>query len=142
MGGPIPAPQYFPHNIIQNNGQYVMNLPPAQMYRTPPYAPPPPARTLEVAEDQKPNTIQNDVNLKKATLRLEKDEENPGYYLVAFTFDATVAGRSVTHSSFSCWIVVCVWQLLGHQLLGQRWKNTRASKSWLGNSSLSDENFL
>jgi len=136
MGGPIPAPQYFPHNIIQSNGQYMMNLPPPQMYRTPPYAPPPPAllpppRVLEVAEHQKANTIQNDVNLKKATLRLEKDEENPGYYLVAFTFDATVAGRSVTRSSFYCWIVRWSWQFLEHQLPWQHWKNIRASKSWL-----------
>lgn len=113
MGGPIPAPQYFQHNIIQSNGQYMMNLPPTQMYRShqgpamPPYPmPPPPPRVLEVAEHQKANTIQNDVNLKKATLRLEKDEENPGYYLVAFSFDATVAGRLVHFSSshFNHWI--------------------------------------
>lgn len=32
------------------------------------------------------------MNLKKETLRVEPDEENPGKYLVAFTFDATVAG--------------------------------------------------
>lgn len=77
----------------------MMNLPPPQIYRNPgvisPHPVPPPPRTVEVAEHQKANTIQNDVNLKKATLRLEKDEENPGYYLVAFSFDATVAGRSV-----------------------------------------------
>lgn len=89
MAGPIPAPQYFQHNIIQSNGQYMMNFPP---HRQPPYPPPPPRATLEVAEHQKANTIQNDVNLKKATLRLEKDEAHPGYYLVAFSFDATVAG--------------------------------------------------
>jgi hypothetical protein len=41
------------------------------------------------------NEIKNNYNLKKATLRLEKDEENPGYYLVAFSFDASVAGRLV-----------------------------------------------
>ena len=38
-------------------------------------------------------TIRNDVNLKKESLRIEQDEENPGSYLVTFTFDATVAGR-------------------------------------------------
>ena len=95
----IPAPQYF--HSIQSNGQYMMNLPPPQMFRNEmqgvisTHPVPPPQRTLEVAEHQKANTIQNDVNLKKATLRLEKDEENPGYHLVAFSFDATVAGRSV-----------------------------------------------
>lgn len=44
-------------------------------------------------EHQKAVTIRNDVNLKKETLRVEPDEEIPGKYLVAFTFDATVAGR-------------------------------------------------
>ncbi|XP_030493720.2 probable E3 ubiquitin-protein ligase LOG2 [Cannabis sativa] len=43
-------------------------------------------------EHQKAVTIRNDVNLKKETLRIEADEENPGHFLVAFTFDATVAG--------------------------------------------------
>ncbi|XP_059667652.1 probable E3 ubiquitin-protein ligase LOG2 [Cornus florida] len=43
-------------------------------------------------EHQKAVTIRNDVNLKKETLRMEPDEENPGRFLVAFTFDATVAG--------------------------------------------------
>ncbi|RWR96680.1 putative E3 ubiquitin-protein ligase LOG2 [Cinnamomum micranthum f. kanehirae] len=43
-------------------------------------------------EHQKAVTIRNDVNLKKETLRVEPDEEIPGKYLVAFTFDATVAG--------------------------------------------------
>lgn len=46
-------------------------------------------------EHQKAVTIRNDVNLKKETLRIEPDEANPGKYLVAFTFDATVAGRYV-----------------------------------------------
>jgi E3 ubiquitin-protein ligase MGRN1 len=120
--GGIPAPQYF--HSIQSNGQYMMNLPPPQMYRNQGVLPPPPPpRTLEVAEHQKANTIQNDVNLKKATLRLEKDEENPGYYLVAFSFDATVAGRLVFST---IWVALCgtclkVLQLLGsygiHELL-------------------------
>lgn len=43
-------------------------------------------------EHQKAVTIRNDVNLKKESLRIEPDEENPGSYLVTFTFDATVAG--------------------------------------------------
>ncbi|KAG6735586.1 hypothetical protein POTOM_061773 [Populus tomentosa] len=43
-------------------------------------------------EHQKAVTIRNDVNLKKESLRLEPDEENPGSYLVTFTFDAIVAG--------------------------------------------------
>lgn len=51
---------------------------------------PPPAPYVE---HQKAVTIRNDVNIKKETLRVEPDEENPGRFLVAFTFDATVAGR-------------------------------------------------
>ncbi|XP_010264700.1 PREDICTED: probable E3 ubiquitin-protein ligase LOG2 [Nelumbo nucifera] len=43
-------------------------------------------------EHQKAVTIRNDVNLKKETLRVEPDEQNPGRFLVAFTFDATVPG--------------------------------------------------
>ncbi|KAJ4971944.1 hypothetical protein NE237_005043 [Protea cynaroides] len=43
-------------------------------------------------EHQKAVTIRNDVNIKKETLRVELDEGNPGQFLVAFTFDATVAG--------------------------------------------------
>ncbi|RVW97263.1 putative E3 ubiquitin-protein ligase LOG2 [Vitis vinifera] len=53
-------------------------------------APPPPAPYVE---HQKAITIRNDVNIKKETLRVEPDEENPGKFLVAFTFDATAAGR-------------------------------------------------
>eukprot|EP00253_Pinus_taeda_P028789 PITA_28789 len=51
---------------------------------------PPPL--LPSVEPQKVVTIRNDANLKKETLRLERDEENPGRLLVAFTFDATVPG--------------------------------------------------
>ncbi|KAF5471798.1 hypothetical protein F2P56_008565 [Juglans regia] len=50
---------------------------------------PPPAPPIE---HQKAVTIRNDVNLKKETLRIEPDEENPEHFLVSFTFDATVAG--------------------------------------------------
>ncbi|KAL1223118.1 putative E3 ubiquitin-protein ligase LUL1 [Cardamine amara subsp. amara] len=44
-------------------------------------------------EHQKAVTIRNDVNLKKKTLRLEPDPENPNRFLVSFTFDAAVSGR-------------------------------------------------
>ncbi|KAJ7972408.1 RING finger protein [Quillaja saponaria] len=56
-----------------------------------PYGPvmPPPAPYVEL---QKAVTIRNHFNLKKETLRIEPDKENPGSFLVAFTFDASVAG--------------------------------------------------
>lgn len=63
-------------------------------------APPP------YVEHQKAVTIRNDVNLKKETLRIEPDEENPGKYLVAFTYDATVAGR------YNCVIVFVLFMFL------------------------------
>lgn len=45
-----------------------------------------------IVEHQKAVTIRNDVNLRKETLKVELDEDNPGHFLVTFTFDATVAG--------------------------------------------------
>lgn len=44
-------------------------------------------------EYQKAVTIRNEVNLKKETLSLEPDPENPNRLLVSFTFDATMPGR-------------------------------------------------
>ncbi|OWM69725.1 probable E3 ubiquitin-protein ligase LOG2 [Punica granatum] len=43
-------------------------------------------------EHQMAVSIRNDVNVKKETLRIEAEEENPGKFLVSFTFDATVDG--------------------------------------------------
>ena len=48
---------------------------------------------LPCVEHQKAVTIRNDVNLKKESLKLEPDPDNPGRFLVSFTFDATVSGR-------------------------------------------------
>ncbi|XP_020089224.1 probable E3 ubiquitin-protein ligase LOG2 [Ananas comosus] len=53
---------------------------------------PPPPMPAPYVEHQKAVTIRNDVNLKKETLRVEPDEQNPGRFLVSFTFDATVSG--------------------------------------------------
>lgn len=51
------------------------------------------AAAAPYVEHQKAVTIRNDVNIKKETLRVEADEDNPGKFLVSFTFDATLAGR-------------------------------------------------
>eukprot|EP01018_Ginkgo_biloba_P005451 Gb_05088 [translate_table: standard] len=80
---PMGAPMYHPR-YVPNNGQYFMN--------GGVQAPSAPPSMGCIAEHQKAVTIRNDVNLKRSTLRLEKDEENPGFYLVAFTFDATLPG--------------------------------------------------
>jgi hypothetical protein len=73
---PPPAPAPAPTNWVL--GQY-------------PYGAPPPGAPF--VEHQKTVTIKNDVNIKKDSLRIELDEENPGSFLVAFTFDATAPGR-------------------------------------------------
>ncbi|CAM6089782.1 unnamed protein product [Calypogeia fissa] len=93
MAAPMGPPQFYPHGYMPSNGQYMMNLQ-SQGFRSgapnssgsQSHTPPP------VTETQKASTIRNDVNLKKATLRLEKDEENPSLYVVVFSFDATVDG--------------------------------------------------
>ncbi|KAK9079302.1 hypothetical protein SSX86_000973 [Deinandra increscens subsp. villosa] len=92
------------------------NPPPYYQYPAGPYYPPPPlpAVPLQAAagawvgggrypcapvmhlptpyvDHQKAVTIRNDVNIKKESLKIEADEENPGKYVVSFTFDSTVA---------------------------------------------------
>ncbi|XP_074379258.1 putative E3 ubiquitin-protein ligase LOG2 [Apium graveolens] len=78
----MPAP-YDHHHVDPNHGNWVGGPYPCG----PTVAP--------YVEHQKAFTIRNDVNLKKESLRVVPDEENPGSFLVTFTFDATVAG-SVT----------------------------------------------
>ncbi|XP_002982812.2 probable E3 ubiquitin-protein ligase LUL2 [Selaginella moellendorffii] len=101
--GPLPAamgPQIYQQGFMPSNGQYMMNVPPPGYRPVSPVGVSPQipgsataAAAIPVAHHQKANTIRNDVNLRKATLRIEKDEENPGFYLVAFSFDATVPGN-------------------------------------------------
>ncbi|WOH00931.1 hypothetical protein DCAR_0520307 [Daucus carota subsp. sativus] len=74
----MPPPQMHPGQANWVGGQYPCG-----------YVMPAPTPYVE---HQKAVTIRNDVNLKKETLRVEPDEENPGKFLVTFTFDATVAG--------------------------------------------------
>lgn len=79
MPAPLPAPydHHHRHAVEPMWGRY----PPAPAPAPAPYV-----------EHQKAVTIKNDVNIKKETLRIEPDEENPGRFLVSFTFDATVSG--------------------------------------------------
>lgn len=90
---PLPAPYDHHHG-------------PPHMYHCGPVLPSPPP----YVEHQKAVTIRNDVNLKKESLRMEQDEENPGQFLVAFTFDATVAGRYIFLSEF--WLVSFIWKVI------------------------------
>ncbi|KAJ7947800.1 RING finger protein [Quillaja saponaria] len=65
-----------------------------------------PTPVAPFVEHQKAVTIRNDVNVKKDTLRVEPDDEKPGKFLVAFTFDATSPG-SITVMFFAKEIVDC-----------------------------------
>ncbi|KAI9154322.1 hypothetical protein LWI28_024423 [Acer negundo] len=80
---PVPLPAPYDHH---HRGGHVD--PGQWRYPCGPMVSPP----MPYVEHQKAVTIRNDVNLKKESLRLEADEENPGSLLVSFTFDATVAG--------------------------------------------------
>lgn len=82
---PMPLPAPYDHHHAAAHANWVNGRYPYGPMMQP--APPP------YVEHQKAVTIRNDVNLKKETLRIEPDEEDPGKYLVSFTYDATVAGR-------------------------------------------------
>ncbi|KAG6495076.1 hypothetical protein ZIOFF_042867 [Zingiber officinale] len=98
---PVPLPAPFDHHHHRGggvHGQYPAQHPGwVGSGRYPPYAPSPPP--LPYVQHQTAVTIRNDVNIKKESLRLEPDEENPGFFLVAFNFDATVAGRLIYGST-------------------------------------------
>ncbi|KAF5744699.1 hypothetical protein HS088_TW07G00278 [Tripterygium wilfordii] len=91
-----PQPQYLSPNFPPRYHQYPSGYyaPPYGYHRPPgghyPFGnmPPPPP----YVENQKAVTIRNDVNIKKETLTLEPDEDHPGKFLLAFTFDATAPG--------------------------------------------------
>lgn len=83
MPVPLPAPYDHHHRLDSAHANWVNGRYPCGPMMHPP---------TPYVEHQKAVTIRNDVNLKKETLRIEPDEANPGKYLVAFTFDATVAG--------------------------------------------------
>ncbi|KAJ6823477.1 putative E3 ubiquitin-protein ligase LOG2 [Iris pallida] len=78
MPVPLHAPFDHHHQLRSGGGGRPPNPPPVHQ---------------AFMEHQKAVMIRNDVNLKKESLRIEPDELNPGRFLVAFTFDATVAGR-------------------------------------------------
>ncbi|KAI3450549.1 hypothetical protein Pfo_007214 [Paulownia fortunei] len=48
---------------------------------------------IPFVELQKAVVIRNDVNIKKESLCVEPDEDNPGKFLVSFVLDASAAGR-------------------------------------------------
>ncbi|ONK63954.1 uncharacterized protein A4U43_C07F20620 [Asparagus officinalis] len=87
---PPPPPMPAPYDHHHRNGGPGPHQPPNWAGGRYPCGPPP--QPAPYVEHQKAVTIRNDVNLKKETLTVEPDELSPGKFLVAFTFDATVAG--------------------------------------------------
>ncbi|KAJ8751519.1 hypothetical protein K2173_016749 [Erythroxylum novogranatense] len=51
-----------------------------------------PSALTPFVEHQKAVTIRNNVNIRKETIRVEEDDQSPGNFLVAFTFDAVSPG--------------------------------------------------
>ncbi|URD77928.1 zinc finger, C3HC4 type, domain containing protein, partial [Musa troglodytarum] len=87
---PVPLPASFDHH---QRREYPFHHPGwANGGRYPYGAPLPAPAPAPYVDHHKAVTIRNDVNIRKETLRVEPDEQNPGRFLVAFTFDATVAG--------------------------------------------------
>lgn len=117
---PDPNPNGLPHPYYQYPSYYpppVMPAPYDHHHRPPHVGPnrgnwvggPYPCGPMGPAvapyvEHQKAVTIKNDVNLKKETLKVVPDEENPGKFLVTFTFDATVSGW---YEFFSIFYIGC-----------------------------------
>ncbi|KAK7285063.1 hypothetical protein RJT34_19821 [Clitoria ternatea] len=87
---PVPMPHH-PHQQHHPHHHHHPHMEPAWIHGRYPCGPmvPPPAPFVE---HQKAVTIRNDVNIKKETLRIGPDDENPSHFLVSFTFDATVSG--------------------------------------------------
>lgn len=96
MATPVPLPAPFdPHHrgVAGPHGEHSshhLGWVGGGRYPAPCGAPPLPSAYVE---HQKAVTIRNDVNIRKETLKVEPDEQNPDCFLVAFSFDATVAGR-------------------------------------------------
>ncbi|CAK9143236.1 unnamed protein product [Ilex paraguariensis] len=75
--GGSPIPNHGTTNAVNVQHPYGSVAPPAVSY----------------IENQKVVTIRGDVSVNKDSLRVEPDEENPGHFLVAFTFNADTEGR-------------------------------------------------
>lgn len=89
------APNYPYPNYYPRPGGLPFQVPAPYDYHrvAAPYPQGPAMQPPTFVEHQQAVTIRNDVNVKKETLRIEPDEDDPGKYLVAFAFDATVTGR-------------------------------------------------
>lgn len=88
---PVPSDQY--HRAVGGpHGEYPVHQP-GCMGRGRYPSDGPLAVSSSCFEYQNTVAIRNVVSIKKETLRVEPDEENPGRFLVSFFFDAPVAGR-------------------------------------------------
>ncbi|MQL73814.1 hypothetical protein Taro_006178 [Colocasia esculenta] len=78
--GPGQGPPWWPPVPLQHPPS-ALSASVSVMSQPPPYV-----------ERQQAVTVKNNVNLRKDTIRLEQDEQNPDQYLVCFTFDSLVDG--------------------------------------------------
>ncbi|KAI5425909.1 probable E3 ubiquitin-protein ligase LOG2 [Lathyrus oleraceus] len=85
---PMPHPHQHPHHQHPHQPQH------PHPHMDPRYYPCGPVmnQPAPFVEHQKAVTIRNDVNIKKDSLAISPDEENAGFFLVSFTFDATISG--------------------------------------------------
>lgn len=95
-----PGASYYPPGSYPDGRRYGYAMPPSSSNNWPQSANgassgnPQSAPTSEPSSEvqQQTVTIRNAVNIQKGTIRLEKDEESPGFYLLAFSFDADSEG--------------------------------------------------
>ncbi|XP_028776007.1 probable E3 ubiquitin-protein ligase LOG2 [Neltuma alba] len=110
MPAPLPAPLDHHHRARPHHQTDPSRT--GGSYHCRPAIPP-----LPYVEHRKAVTIRNDVNVKKETLRIEPDEQNPGRFLVAFTFDAIVDG-SITILFFGKVDDSCILTPMKQNILG------------------------
>ncbi|CAI0459597.1 unnamed protein product, partial [Linum tenue] len=80
LPAPLPAASY-----VEHQKETATSAPRSPACRPPQLPAPLPAATV---------TIRNDVNVKKETVRIEEDEENPGSFLVVLTIVSAIGRRN------------------------------------------------
>mmetsp|Transcript_11401 Transcript_11401/g.19161 ORF Transcript_11401/g.19161 Transcript_11401/m.19161 type:complete len:356 (-) Transcript_11401:309-1376(-) len=96
-GAQYPGAAQQPNSLTMQQGGQRMPLPQVQQYFLEGYRPQDVSylnfsrQAIPQPPMQKTHTIRNDVNLKKNTLQLIRDEQNAQHYHIKFTFDASTA---------------------------------------------------
>ena len=108
---PVPYPQYPPDPVASLPNVYWHGynsqrhpVPNSSIGCQPPL---PPASSGTANPTQQTVTVHNAVNIKKGTIRLIKDTEQLGFYLLSFIYDAESSGRYMSYISMN--LRVLVW---------------------------------